>query len=208
DAWRRLAWACASAGQPQVEAFGDPPVQASSTSSAAVWKALERRQELLPDKCQLVQKPFPLLKLERWITDKETEALLTAASSGHCWRPSPLAVEPLPGATPTRTSESAVLADVGQLSSDASAVVSSLRERAACEFGLPESHVEPLQLVRYRAGEFYAAHVDFGRKEDATLWLAGQRLATLLVYLRAPAGSNPGFLSGETRPLPAKLHAA
>eukprot|EP00439_Symbiodinium_sp_Y106_P009729 s2667_g1.t1 len=72
------------------------------------------------------------------------------------------------------------------------AVVSSIRERAAGEFGLPESHVEPLQLVRYRAGEFYAAH-------DSTLWLAGQRVATLLVYLTEPRGDATTAAGGETR---------
>ncbi|CAE8738763.1 unnamed protein product, partial [Polarella glacialis] len=82
------------------------------------------------------------------------------------------------------------LAESRGLPIEVSKVVSAIRGRAASEFDLPTSHVEPLQLVRYSSGEFYAPHVDWGKAEDDTLWLAGQRVATALVYLQGAAGAT------------------
>eukprot|EP00439_Symbiodinium_sp_Y106_P028662 s151_g3.t1 len=120
ESWRRIAWACASAGHAQLDVFGDPPIQACSASSTAVWKALERRMHVLPESV-LTQSPFPLLKLDGWMSEEEKDILVAAADAGHLWRASPLAVEQGPDAPPTRTSESAVLAESRDLPSSTSA---------------------------------------------------------------------------------------
>jgi len=102
----------------------------------------------------------------------------------------------VPGAAPLRVSESAVLAE-GRLQGPAVAVARAVTARAAAAFGLPPSHMEPPQLVRYRpGGDRYPPHVDWGTADDASLWLAGQRVATALVYLE---GAPPAFRGGATR---------
>ncbi|CAE7513549.1 TY5A [Symbiodinium sp. CCMP2592] len=91
ESWRRIAWACASAGHAQLDVFGDPPIQACSASSTAVWKALERRMHVLPESV-LSQSPFPLLKFDGWMSEEEKDILVAAADAGNLWRASPLAV--------------------------------------------------------------------------------------------------------------------
>lgn len=62
--------------------------------------------------------------------------------------------------TTTRRSQSAVLPDV--LEKDVSdLVIQCILERASAFQGhVPLSLTEPLQLVRYRAGEYYRSHYD------------------------------------------------
>merc|ERR1712008_294906 len=70
----------------------------------------------------------------------------------------------------------------------------AVRHQAAAAFGLSVEHVEPPQLVRYKPGERYMLHVDWGKSEDASLWVAGQRVATVLAYINGypPQISYPG----------------
>jgi len=74
-------------------------------------------------------------------------------------------------------------------------VVRNLERRIAAGFRLPASHVEPLSVLRYQGGHSYAPHVDYFRADrladnermgDA----AGQRVASFLVYLHAPAAGG------------------
>ncbi|CAE7758380.1 P4H7 [Symbiodinium pilosum] len=74
------------------------------------------------------------------------------------------------------------------------AAVKAVRAWASNLLRVPEDHVEALQLVRYQKGEQYSTHVDWGRRQDASLWLGGQRTATALIYLN----SLPDDCGGET----------
>lgn len=62
--------------------------------------------------------------------------------------------------------------------------------------GIPASHGEPLQVLRYVEGAEYEPHHDFFSEAelalDARFAEGGQRIATLLLYL------NDGFSGGET----------
>lgn len=115
----------------------------------------------------MVSSPFPLVWLPQWLAEEEVVELLRAAEQAE-WRPSPLATA---GDAAARSSESAPLRTAG------------LRRKAAALLGMPEAHVEVPQLVRYSPGQLYVPHVDWGHGADASLFLAGQRLATVLVYL-------------------------
>merc|ERR1712151_1040325 len=75
-------------------------------------------------------------------------------------------------------------------------VLEVVRARAATLVGLLPDHVEPPQLVRYCLGQRYLPHMDWSNTDDVSLWVAGQRVATVLVYLR---GVPPGFRGGATR---------
>lgn len=68
------------------------------------------------------------------------------------------------------------------------ALADCLRERAAALLGWPDSHFEPLQVVRYRVGADFAPHHDYfcPQAHAALIAREGQRLATLLVYLNTP----------------------
>lgn len=70
-------------------------------------------------------------------------------------------------------------------------VVRNLERRIAAAFALPPTHVEPVSVIRYQKDHHYAAHVDYFGPErlahNRSIGdLAGQRLASFLVYLQAP----------------------
>jgi prolyl 4-hydroxylase len=79
-------------------------------------------------------------------------------------------------------------------------VVRNLERRIGAAFALPPSHVEPVSVLRYQGGDLYQAHVDYfdaarlARNREIGD-LAGQRVASFLVYLRAPeAGGETHYL--------------
>jgi hypothetical protein len=70
-------------------------------------------------------------------------------------------------------------------------VVRNIERRIAAGFELPANHVEPLSILRYESGHSYAPHVDYFSADrfaynDRIGDVAGQRVASFLVYLRAP----------------------
>ncbi len=74
---------------------------------------------------------------------------------------------------------------------DCDAVVRNIERRIAAAFGLPATHVEPLSVLRYRSQDRYAPHTDYfdaARLENNRRHgdYSGQRIASFLVYLRAP----------------------
>ncbi|MGH8321871.1 MAG: 2OG-Fe(II) oxygenase [Gammaproteobacteria bacterium] len=74
---------------------------------------------------------------------------------------------------------------------DSDAVVRNIERRIAAVFALPVTHVEPLSVLRYRADDRYAPHVDYFDAARLANNLrigdrSGQRIASFLVYLRAP----------------------
>ncbi|HEX5314520.1 MAG TPA: 2OG-Fe(II) oxygenase [Gammaproteobacteria bacterium] len=77
------------------------------------------------------------------------------------------------------------------LAPDSDAIVRNVERRIAAAFDLDAAHVEPLSVLRYREQDRYATHVDYfdsarlennRRNGDR----GGQRIASFLVYLRAP----------------------
>lgn len=74
---------------------------------------------------------------------------------------------------------------------DCDAVVRNIERRIAAAFDLPATHVEPLSVLRYRQHDRYAPHTDYfdaARLENNRRHgdHSGQRIASFLVYLRAP----------------------
>ena len=69
------------------------------------------------------------------------------------------------------------------------AVVARLEARVAALTGMPVNHGEPLQLLHYPAGGEYEPHHDYfdpAYGMGALLRQGGQRVATLVIYLREP----------------------
>ena len=85
---------------------------------------------------------------------------------------------------PSRTSQGAVI-PLG-----CSPLVEALDARIAALMGLPVSHGEPLQVLRYGEGGEYQPHFDYFPPDqpgaEAVLAIGGQRVSTLVVYLAAP----------------------
>lgn len=85
--------------------------------------------------------------------------------------------------TTTRRSQSAVLPDVldGNVSDP---VIDCILNRASAFQGhVPLSHTEPLQLVKYQAGEYYRAHYDAWTINDPVRH--GNRKTSFFVILRS-----------------------
>eukprot|EP00929_Paragymnodinium_shiwhaense_P119610 TRINITY_DN91512_c0_g1_i1.p1 TRINITY_DN91512_c0_g1~~TRINITY_DN91512_c0_g1_i1.p1 ORF type:complete len:407 (+),score=87.62 TRINITY_DN91512_c0_g1_i1:125-1345(+) len=199
--WRTLAWTCAALGAAHIEIFGHPSVEAAAETSRAVWRTLRAtRSGQAVNAETLLAEPFPLVVHRHWLTAEDSSQLLAAVECADLWEPSPLAI-PLPdavaghmvsGSELPRTSESALLRRAS-LPAEGAVIVDRLRSGAAALVGLPVSFVEPPQLVRYSIGQRYRPHMDWGNVEDLTLWVAGQRAATVLVYLGdLPAGVRGG----------------
>jgi hypothetical protein len=62
-------------------------------------------------------------------------------------------------------------------------VVARVEARAAQAMGMPVSHLESLQVVRYEPGQFYKPHYDYIDPAAKDVQERGQRVATILVYL-------------------------
>jgi len=184
--YRHAAFACSTAGHARVDIFGPPDIRAEKGSSKEVWLSIERQLAMIDDEGAdkddaaveaLARGPLPVLYHKNWLSEEETQRLLETAEP--LFEASELAV---PGAPRYRTSQSAVLAE-SRLDEKGVELSKLIRSRAAAMLGLPSTHVEPLQLVRYGPGDYYARHHDWGGRDDPSLWIAGQRVATGLAYL-------------------------
>ena len=76
-------------------------------------------------------------------------------------------------------------------------------------FGIPEDHQEHVQVARYLPGQFYKAHYDSFDEETEpgkeSIGRAGQRIATVLVYLNQPTqGGATNFPHAGIRVKPKK----
>ena len=75
---------------------------------------------------------------------------------------------------------------------DCDVVVILLRARIAATLGLPAAAFETTQILHYRPGETYRAHLDALDPSRPDVAVHGQRIATFLIYL------NDDFTGGET----------
>jgi prolyl 4-hydroxylase len=74
------------------------------------------------------------------------------------------------------------------------AEVQTVSRRVARLVMLPREHGEPFQVARYEPGQEYVPHFDFFDPDQtglaAQIGKAGQRVATVLIYLQAPASGG------------------
>lgn len=97
--------------------------------------------------------------------------------------------------TTTRRSQSAVLPDVLEANVSDPVVECILQRASAFQGHVPLSHTEPLQLVKYQAGEYYRAHYDAWttNKPDTQ----GNRETSFFVTLRSVGLLNSTRQDGE-----------
>jgi len=93
-------------------------------------------------------------------------------------------------ADPSRTSSSVFL-----LRSE-NELIAAIEERAAALAGIPSTHLERLQVVRYSHGQFYKPHYDYLPLVGGDVATHGQRSVTIFAYLNDLPADEPG---GGTR---------
>lgn len=194
-----LGWAHATAGPrgTQAAAGAEESGQASEAATRGVWAALDHlaAEGVVegPTGAELqvrrlhgagagaglpVGDSVPILEVRSALTPYDAEQLIRMADEGALWRGS----EELAGARPIgrRTSESAQL---NQLRHVFTEPVMRVRSWVAYALQVPDKHIEGLQLVRYSKGQRFARHMDWSPAGDPDLWISGQRVATVLMYL-------------------------
>merc|ERR1712060_118337 len=98
----------------------------------------------------------------------DAAALIRMADEGGLWRESQKME--VAGSSGRRTSASAQLDSLRVIFSPA---VMRVRTWVASALGVPDSHVESLQVVRYYKGQQYTRHVDWSPQGDPELWTCG-----------------------------------
>ncbi|CAK9107987.1 unnamed protein product [Durusdinium trenchii] len=167
-----FAWSCAEVGQHATELFGEASEVAAEKESRAMLEAIRNL-----DGKHLLKNP-PVVLVPDVVTPEQSQSSRRGARTAA-------------GEDALRTSSSAVLSAPRMFQEPP---VKAIRSWASQVLKVPEDTVEALQLVRYQKGEQYSTHVDWGRKQDASLWLGGQRTATALIYLN----TLPKDCGGET----------
>ncbi|CAK9107989.1 unnamed protein product [Durusdinium trenchii] len=195
-----FAWAFATAGEPRQDLW-----TALKSMMAGKRKELsaEERVTFAWSCAEVGQHATELFgEASEVAAEKESRAMLEAIRNldgKHLLKNPPVVLVP-DVVTPEQSQELIRLADESKLWWQSSrrgartAAGEAIRSWASQVLKVPEDTVEALQLVRYQKGEQYSTHVDWGRKQDASLWLGGQRTATALIYLN----TLPKDCGGET----------
>ena len=138
-----------------------------------------------PDAPQIASAAPRIFTMDRFVSEGECAHLMALAQAR--FAPAHEATrERLSGEQTAFSGEAAVL-----YAPDSDAVVRNIERRIAAAFDLPATHVEPLSVLRYRHQDRYAPHTDCfdaARLENNRRHgdYSGQRIASFLVYLRAP----------------------
>ncbi|MGH8398713.1 MAG: 2OG-Fe(II) oxygenase [Gammaproteobacteria bacterium] len=160
--------------------LGEPSLNVSNVRSAATTAKPHR-----PDAPNPISASPNIFTVDNFVSESECSHLLALAAA----RLAPArdtTRERLSGEQTAFTGEAAIFH-----TPDSDAVVRNIERRIAAVFSLPVTHVEPLSVLRYRADDRYAPHVDYFDAARLANNLrigdrSGQRIASFLVYLRAP----------------------
>lgn len=86
-----------------------------------------------------------------------------------------------------------------------SAVIRQIEHRASSLVGMSVQNVEPLQIVRYKPGEFFGLHHDMGTYNESTKTVTAdspRRVITMFVYLNTLKGGHTVFPELDLRVQP------
>ena len=134
---------------------------------------------------EILHEELPLLAVDGFLSNKEIQRFMEIGASRLA--PSRVVSARETGKVPYRTSQSAHFF----FPLNYHPLFYRVRCRAAALARLPASHVESLQICRYREGESFGLHFDYFQGRASVPQAAGQRVATILVYLSdAPDGGG------------------
>jgi prolyl 4-hydroxylase len=117
-------------------------------------------------------------RLDGFLTTAEAAWVLNLAAGRY--RPSTTMADAAPAVNSDRTSQSVFLTRPQDL---ADATLQKIMAAAVSVTNLPRSYMEPLQVVRYVAGQYYKSHYDYLEEVSEEVKAHGQRTLTILVYL-------------------------
>ncbi|KAK2615443.1 hypothetical protein N8I77_002197 [Diaporthe amygdali] len=143
-----------------------------------------------------------LIYIDEFVTPFEAEYLISLAN----FEPSTIGLTDQLTNTTIRRSHSAILPDVVDKNVSNPVIECILQRASAFQGYVPMVHTEPLQLVRYQAGEYYHEHYDAWKGNDPDT--QGNRDTSFFVILR-----SEGLLDSEdqgrqiTPPLGARASA-
>ena len=144
---------------------------------------VEQFERMYADQVAVLHAPLPMLvQLDNFLSTSEAAAVVAVAESFGFQD----GARYIDGAAGLRTSATAFCRGECEWSP----AIMALTSRISFALGIPCSHFEPVQFVRYGAGEHYAEHSDFIDEDAKAPW--GPRLFTFFVYL------SEGFGGGET----------
>jgi len=118
-----------------------------------------------------------IVSMPHFVTHAQAAHLIALAEKLGFGQSSVLVQGKTPRVIPARTSFSVFLKHAHD------AVVRAVEAHAASVVGLPVSHLEPLQVVRYEPGQFYRTHFDAFAPTSPDVRRRGQRAVTIFVYL-------------------------
>jgi len=160
-----------------------PSARALSSLVVSAADAITKEHEGRGLETKLLRRDGPfLMQMEAFLSPVEAGDLIGAAEEAGFQRGD----QYIDGAAELRTSATTFCRGACQWSPS----VVALTERISTYLGVPVSHFEPVQFVRYGPGERYAEHNDFIAEDVEQP--CGARLFTFFVYL------SDGFGGGET----------
>ncbi|CAE7664980.1 unnamed protein product [Symbiodinium microadriaticum] len=185
---RLLAWACAEGGSPLPELFGVPSAEVPGDLAEHVWSTCSSVASETKNKL-VAGWPLPIVEATGVLSELQMTSLVGLADENDLWRPSARRG----GAALEGSPWTALLSSPEHRDHP---TARALRQWTAELFKAPMENVEAVRLIRYRQGEgALAAHADARPEHDTSLWLSGQRLATVMLQLGAlPDGAGGDLL--------------
>lgn len=172
-----LAWGCGEAGAQMTEVFGLPPFVVEDSEAHQVWSACSNIAATGRG-TQLSRWPVPVVSIEGALSQEQTTSLIKLADDHNIWLPSARA----PSGTPLDGFPWSALLSSERFKS--CPAVLAVRKFVADLFGVDMKNIEAVRILRYREGEASSgAHADARPLQDPSLWLSGQRLATVMIQL-------------------------
>lgn len=187
-----FCWASGNLGFNCSAIFGPP---AASVDPQLAWRMFQRLDQLATNEgIQILAKnPFPLLQMPQALSATVCQELIRRADAEGLWQNSTVVGGSLHQVVMNniRTSATATFNLPHHEEDD---LLYGIRSWAAQQLNLPTEYVEPLQIARYSRGQEYKRHFDWRSANFNGIWIFGQRVATILVYLKTiPPGAG-----GET----------
>eukprot|EP00435_Cladocopium_sp_Y103_P043916 s1464_g12.t1 len=141
----------------------------------------------------LAKDPFPLLQMPQALSPAVCQELIRRADEEGLWQNSTVVGGSLHQVVMNNIRTSAT-ATFNLPHHEEDELLYGIRSWAAQQLDLPTDYVEPLQIARYSRGQEYKRHFDWRSANFNGIWIFGQRVATILVYLKTiPQGAG-----GET----------
>lgn len=176
-------------------------------ATIAAWQTVAKKRQSMPQFKPVISLNSPrLLVFDNLLSDAECDALIALSEAK--MQPSTV-VDPITGQYvphPERISRGTHLAH------QSSEVVKAIESRITQLLGFALNQQEAIQILHYQVGGEYKPHYDFFPPADTgsqpAIAQAGQRLATLIMYLNTPASGGSTDLPNIGLSVTAKKGAA